>query len=105
MIVPTGDLDGRIFRLSRDGNWLLFSRTEEDEDIINSLWAVEISSYGNTLVELDTENVIHFADWVPGTEQEFAYSSVEPRISAPGWQANNDLNCKEIQRKWLDLNS
>ena len=96
LIVPTGDLDGRIFRLSRDGNWLLFSRTEEDEDIINSLWAVEISSYGNTLVELDTENVIHFADWVPGTEQEFAYSSVEPRISAPGWQANNDLIVKRF---------
>ena len=96
LIVPTGDLDGRIFRLSRDGNWLLFSRSEEDEDIINSLWAVEIGSYGNTLVELDTENIIHFADWVPGTEQVFAYSSVEPRISAPGWQANNDLIVKRF---------
>ncbi|MCD4802501.1 MAG: G5 domain-containing protein [Anaerolineales bacterium] len=96
LIVPTGDLDGRIFRLSKDGNWLLFSRTEEDEDIINSLWAIEIGSYGNTLVELDTENVIYFADWVPGTEQVFAYSTVEPRISAPGWQANNDLIVKRF---------
>jgi len=96
LIVPTGDLDGRIFRLSSDGNWLLFSRTEEDEDIINSLWAVEIGSYGDTLVELDTENVIYFADWVPGTVQVFAYSSVEPRISAPGWQANNDLIIKRF---------
>ncbi|NOQ39408.1 MAG: hypothetical protein GQ562_03750 [Anaerolineales bacterium] len=96
LIVSTGDLDGRIFRLSRDGNWLLFSRTEEDEDIINSLWAVEVGSYGDTLVELDTENVIHFADWVPETEQIFAYSSVEPRISAPGWQANNDLIVKRF---------
>ncbi len=96
LIVSTGDLDGRIFRLSRDGNWLLFSRTEEDEDLINSLWAVEIDSYEDTLVELDTENVIYFADWVPGTEQIFAYSSVEPRISAPGWQANNDLIVKRF---------
>ena len=104
LIVPTGDLDGRIFRLSRDGNWLLFSRTEEDEDIINSLWAVEIGSYGNTLVELDTENVIYFADWVPGTEQVFAYSSVEPRISAPGWQANNDLIVKRFSESgWTSV--
>jgi hypothetical protein len=96
LIVPTGDLDGRIFSLSGDGNWLLFSRTEEDEDIINSLWAVEIGSYEDTLIELDTENVIHFADWVPGTEQVFAFSSVEPRVSAPGWQANNDLIVKRF---------
>jgi hypothetical protein len=96
LIVSTGDLDGRIFRLSRDGKWLLFSRTEEDEDIINSLWAVEIDSSGNTLVELDTENVIYFADWVPGTEQVFAYSSVESRTYAPGWQANNDLIIKRF---------
>ena len=96
LIVSTGDLDGRIFRLSRDGKWLLFSRTEEDEDIINSLWAVEIDSSGNTLVELDTENVIYFADWVPGTEHVFAYSSVESRAYAPGWQANNDLIIKRF---------
>lgn len=96
LIVSTGDLDGRIFRLSGDGNWLLFTRTEEDEDIINSLWAVEVKSYGDILVELDTENVIHYADWVPGLEQIFAFSSVEPRLSAPGWQANNDLEIKRF---------
>ena len=102
LIVSTGDLDGRIFRLSRDGKWLLFSRTEEDEDIINSLWAVEIDSSGNTLVELDTENVIYFADWVPGTEQVFAYSSVESRTYAPGWQANNDLIIKRFsENSWI----
>jgi len=96
LIVSTGDLDGRIFRLSGDGNWLLFTRTEEDEDIINSLWAVEVNSYGDLLVELDTENVIHYADWVPGLEQIFAFSSVESRLSAPGWQANNDLEIKRF---------
>jgi len=96
LIVSTGDLDGRIFRLSGDGNWLLFTRTEEDEDIINSLWAVDVNSYGDLLVELDTENVIHYADWVPGLEQIFAFSSVEPRLSAPGWQANNDLEIKRF---------
>ena len=96
LIVSTGDLDGRIFQLSSDGNWLLFTRTEEDEDIINSLWAVEVNSSGDLLVELDTENVIHYAGWVPGMEQIFAFSSVEPRLSAPGWQANNDLEIKRF---------
>ena len=104
LIVSTGDLDGRIFHLSSDGNWLLFTRTEEDEDIINSLWAVEIEFAGDSLVDLDTEDVIHFADWVPGAEQIFAYSSVEPRVSAPGWQANNDLVLKRFSKSgWTSI--
>jgi hypothetical protein len=36
-------------------------------------------------------NVVHFADWIPGTNS-IAYSTVEPRSTAPGWQANNDLH-------------
>ena len=94
LIVSTGDLDGRVFRLSEDGSWLLFTRTEEDEDIINSLWAVEVESGGTLLIELDTDNVIHFADWFSVSEQKFVSSTVEPRLSAPGWQANNDLIIK-----------
>ena len=94
LIVSTGDLDGRVLRLSEDGSWLLFTRTEEDEDIINSLWAVEVESGGTLLIELDTLNVIHFADWFSVSEQKFASSTVEPRLSAPGWQANNDLIIK-----------
>ncbi len=35
---------------------------------------------------------MHYADWVPGKKRTFAYSSVEPRATAPGWQANNDLH-------------
>jgi hypothetical protein len=94
LIVSTGDLDGRILSLSDDGEWLLFTRTEEDEDLINSLWTVNIESPGDSLIELNTYNIIHYAGWVPGTEPRFAYSSVEPRLSAPGWQANNDLELK-----------
>ena len=94
LLVATGDLDGRVFSLSPDGEWLLFSRTEEDEDTINSLWAVFIDDPTEILVELDTLNVIHYAEWVPGIEPKFAFSSVEPRLSAPGWQANNDLILK-----------
>jgi hypothetical protein len=91
LIVPTGDLDGRVFSLSEEGNWLLFTRAEEDEDLINSLWTVNLSSPEDSLIDLGITNVIHYADWFPGSEEKFAYSSVEPRLAAPGWQANNDL--------------
>jgi hypothetical protein len=94
LLVSTGDLDGRVFSLSEDGDWLLFTRTEDDEDLINSLWAVNLDSPEDSLIGLDTYNIIHYADWVPGTEPRFAFSSVEPRLSAPGWQANNDLELK-----------
>jgi resuscitation-promoting factor RpfB len=94
LLVATGDLDGRVFSLSEDGEWLLFTRTEEDEDIINSLWVVALDDPEDLLLELDSQNVIHYAGWVPGIEPKFAYSSVEPRLSAPGWQANNDLILK-----------
>ena len=94
LVVSTGDLDGRIFSLSENGEWLLFTRLEEDEDLINSLWAVNLESPQDSLIELDTYNIIHYADWVPGGEARFAFSSVEPRLAAPGWQANNDLEVK-----------
>ena len=44
-IVTTGDLDGRVFSLSPDGNWLLFTRevSSASEDTINSLWVVQIT--------------------------------------------------------------
>jgi hypothetical protein len=37
-------------------------------------------------------NVIHFAAWYPGQSSAVAFSTVEPRANAPGWQANNDLS-------------
>jgi hypothetical protein len=94
LLVATGDLDGRVFSLSENGEWLLFTRNEEDEDIINSLWAVNLDDPTEIFIELDTYNLIHYAGWVPGIEPKFAFSSVEPRLSAPGWQANNDLIIK-----------
>jgi hypothetical protein len=91
LVVATGDLDGRIFALSEDGEWLLFTRQEEDEDVINSLWAANIVDQDAQLVDLKAQNIIHYAAWVPGSPKEVIYSTVEPRISSPGWQANNDL--------------
>jgi len=89
-IVLTGDLDGQIFSLSPDGNWLVFTRKSEEANTINSLWAVEIDYDQNPIIELKVKNIIHFANWNP-TQTILAYSTVEPRSAPPGWQANNDL--------------
>jgi resuscitation-promoting factor RpfB len=89
-VVTTGDLDGRIFSLSPDGKWLLFTRDLGKEDVINSLWVVNIESEATKLIDLQAPNIIHFADFSPDSST-IAYSTVEPRSAAPGWQANNDL--------------
>ncbi|HBX69033.1 MAG TPA: hypothetical protein DEH25_06540 [Chloroflexi bacterium] len=94
-VVTTGDLDGRIFQLSDDGEWLLFTRASEEEDVINTLWAINIDD--PTLeIDLNVQNIIHFADWVPATELQVAFSTVESRQAAPGWQANNDLRWRDF---------
>jgi hypothetical protein len=89
-LVTTGDLDGRIFSLSPDGSWLLFTRKIETEESINQLWVVNTSGEPS-LIDLGVSNVIHFADWEPDRTRTVTYSTVEPRSIAPGWQANNDL--------------
>ncbi len=91
-IITTGDLDGRILALSDDKNWLLYTRRAEDPSQINTLWAKNISDKESKAVDLKVSNVIQFADWVPGSDSKVVFSTVEPRETAPGWQANNDLN-------------
>ncbi|NPV57032.1 MAG: DUF348 domain-containing protein [Anaerolineae bacterium] len=98
-IVTTGDLDGRIFELSPDAEWLLFTRKTPDssEENINSLWVVNVKDKQPTPISLFVNNVIHHGEWVPGTTtRSFTYSTVEPRTTAPGWQANNDFNIMSI---------
>jgi len=90
-LLTLGDLDGRVFSLSPDGKWLLFTRTAENEADINTLWAARLDQEPPLLVDLQVRNIVHFADWVPGSTLRVAYSTVEPRSAAPGWQANNDL--------------
>jgi hypothetical protein len=90
-VVNAGDLDGRVFSLSPDGSWLLFTRRGEDQDTINTLWAAKVNDDSALLVDLEVKNVVHFAGWRPGSVLTVAFSTVEPRLAAPGWQANNDL--------------
>ena len=90
-IITSGDLDGRVFSLSPDGSWLLYTRRSEDENTINTLWAAPVAEGTSEPVDLGIANVVHFADWKPGSVLTVAFSTVEPRPGAPGWQANNDL--------------
>ncbi len=93
LLVNTGDLDGRVFVLSDDGSKLLFSRKSNKpaDQQINSLWVVSTASQTPTPLALNVFNVVHFAAWFPNSATSIAYSTVEPRGNAPGWQANNDL--------------
>jgi len=99
----SGDLDGRVFALSPDGEWLLFSRRLGGEDRINSLWAVSTGPASPVALELGINNIIHFAEWSPVAPRTFAYSTVEPRTSPPGWQANNDLYLATLGEGGLGL--
>jgi len=94
VVDSSGDLDGRVFSLSFDRKWLLYSRSadETENEQINSLWLLDITSEELTPIDTGVRNVVHYADWVPGENRTFAYSTVEPRATAPGWQANNDLH-------------
>jgi len=104
-VVSTADLDGRVFQLSDNGEWLLFTRYADDEDLINTLWAVSVDD-PETEVDLNVQNLIHFADWEPGSQNWVAFSTVEPRQAAPGWQANNDLQLHNFSAAgWIKPNA
>ncbi len=105
-LITSGDLDGRVFSLSPDGQWLLYTRGAGDEDdYINDLWALEVNRDPLKPIYMRADNVIHFADWIPGTTSlKVAYSTVEPRDIAPGWQANNDLQTITINPNGIVLN-
>jgi hypothetical protein len=101
-VLTTGDLDGRIFSLSSDGSWLLCTRRSGVEGRINDLWAANLNQdttqqgeiipqEEQRMIDLNVSNVVHFADWVPGSNTKIIFSTVEPRAAPPGWQANNDL--------------
>ncbi len=90
-VVTTGDLDGRVFSISPDGNWLLYTRSDESEEVINTLWVARVGEDESQTIDLKVSNVIHFADWVEGSVNGVVFSTAESIQSPPGWQANNDL--------------
>lgn len=100
-LVTTGDLDGRIFSISPDGRWLLYSRksSKPADEEINTLWAVNLTNPDATPFNLGIKNVVHSAIWTPSSAN-VAYTTVEPRSTAPGWQANNDIYKVVIGNGW-----
>jgi len=90
-IVTTGDLDGRVFDLSPNRRYLLFTRKSKEEGELNHLWLADLESDPPTLTDLGVQNIAHFAAFAPYSSFTIAYSTVEPRPQPPGWQANNDL--------------
>jgi hypothetical protein len=86
-----GDLDGRVFDLSPDGRYLVFTRASDAESgtSFNSLWLITTTVIGETPVPLDLENLL-YGEWSPDG-QRIAYSTAEFTGGRPGWKANNDL--------------
>jgi hypothetical protein len=113
-LIATGDLDGYIFSLSPDGEWLLFSRRSESIDQnINSLWLINTREGGKKPIDLEIANVVRSAQWIPEHGLMFSFTTVEPKNSALKWQANNDLWIVSLfndgtpykKEKILDINS
>jgi hypothetical protein len=90
-VVTSADLDGRIFSISPNGEWLLFTRQGNSDTILNTLWIINLNEENAQPIYLQVDNVIHFAEWAPNRTATILYSTVEPRSTAPGWQANNNL--------------
>ena len=96
-VVTTGDLDGKVLKVSFDREWLLYSRKTASSEVgINSLWVTRLNRENAVPIDLQINNVIHFADWIPNSSQTIIYSTGEPRSAAPGWYANNDLYYKRF---------
>ncbi len=93
-LTTDGDLDGRVFDLTPDGKYLLFSRTAGKEDPtspkINSLWVVDTVPFNAEPRRVPIENAL-YAQWAPDGSGRIAYTTGERTQGAPGWKAFNDL--------------
>lgn len=90
-----GDLDGRVFDLSPDGRYLLFTRRPTVGGAagltgpLNSLWVVDTLIVGEEPRPLGLDGVL-YGEW-SFDGKRFAYSTAERTPGAPGWKAHNDL--------------
>jgi resuscitation-promoting factor RpfB len=90
------DLDYRVFTLSPDGSYLLYSRDSDDDDTFNTLWLLS-TRRGAEPQPLAVSNVL-WADWNPDQPQQLqiAYTTGKATDLLPGWEANNDLWLADI---------
>lgn len=88
-LTTQGDLDGRVFDLSPDGKFLLFSRADAQK--LNTLWVIDTVPFNAEARRVPIENAL-YAQWAPDGSAMIAYTSAEKTQGAPGWNAYNDLN-------------
>jgi hypothetical protein len=99
-LTHAGDLDGRVFALSPDGSYLLYTRVSTGTDEggpINTLWMVETAAADPAPVQLEIESTL-WADWEPecgvsltNVGCRVAYSTGTLAEGSPGWKSENDL--------------
>ena len=91
-LTATRDLDGRVFSLSGDGRYLLFSRV--DENALNTLWLV------NTLILNESPRRLPMRDALYAElstdARSMVYSTGEKTPGAPGWRAHNDVTLASL---------
>lgn len=95
-----GELDGFVFDLSPDGQFLLYSRvftntqSPQFDQVFNTLAVVTITSgVSGRLFSLPISNTL-YAEWSPvqTVSPTIAFSTAEKNTRGPlAWQANNDL--------------
>lgn len=89
-----GTLDGRVFQLSPDGRYLLYTLDtsgDSQNGFRNELWAIATAD-GSQPRSLQIENVL-WAGWDPSsvTAPRLAYTTARTIALPPGWEAINDL--------------
>ncbi len=113
-LTTQGDLDGRVFDLSPDGKYLLFSRQADDgtqatdnvgssssavsrplSGSLNTLWVVDTVPFNAEPRRVPIENAL-YAQWAPDGSALIAYTRGEKTQGAPGWKAYNDLNIASV---------
>ncbi len=87
-LTTQGDLDGRVFSLSPDGHWLLYSRAVTTT--LNSLWLVDTTLAKPEARSLKINGVL-WADFSPDGKS-IAFTRADAAPGEPGWRAYNDLN-------------
>ncbi len=88
-LTSLGDLDGRVFALSDDGERLLFTRAVTGSGHFNELWLVKTAEADPLPLPLNVYDLL-WASLAPDG-RTLAWTTAEPTDRAPGWRGQNDL--------------
>jgi Tol biopolymer transport system component len=95
-LINSNDADVRGFSVTPDGREIIFTRrTRSEPAIFNRLWLIPDVNSSLEPIALIPENVL-LAEWVPGTNNTFTYSTGEAVTESPGFRAYNDLFAMQI---------